>query len=927
MRRGLGNPRRTTSASFVQQRSVNLKERFAQWRSLMQEEGPRRFFSPLPSVKRERIRAYAEQQRYDADDAKKQAWYAWEAAQDNFSKSVDTEYQKEFMAWLMGKGLEEDHAKTPWGREPHALLLPEVRAWIEQMIDAASLVENYLAKLLFRGPQSLNEYALYYKYLLHMEEYLLVDDSWIMIDFPQLYNGGHLTNTPDGTIVGQPALPQRSSELGSMGAEGGRRLQAIRDLAGDRLGRFRQIRFLDDYRRASKEARKERERELRQQLDESEADLMDLVDLEDEQLAAEGERLHAEELAAEKRKAELLQEQIRRTDELQALNKAVRKEKRRLKREEQRLELARRQAALDAANKENAKKVADLEAAMALRQQEIDRLRAARVPLQEEPEPEEFAHIPEAAGFAKAVPPVSKIAPPPVAFSKRPPHPLPALPAPADMPPGSVTAVPPAPAPAPAPAPSPAPAPTPGMSAVAFEAALTQPGEDEQFIGQIAEFEKEVEGLQNLPVFEATQFLALPAPQQVVDVGDASHQIDNMISEYHQAVNNMDLDVQTTSFQFDALNQMFSLIQPVVENIEQALEQMDVDEPDPAAISLIEYQEHLQQQVDNIQAQISGIQAANAAVGPAPSTPEIEMTEAEKKEVRKALKSHRKQQERLRKTKLVREVPERDQSPEHAPAPAAAPVSPAASPAAPAQQPAQPQFSSQETEAIDREVRDALRQLEKSKKQKKLPGRDASPPPKIPAKPPKTQTPTPTPAQPAPPPAAASAPVAPKPTKPKPTGEENEAEEAWKKRDQTPPGQWDLKYGEVLRQLRPEDQTFLQTVAPEWTKSGGETRENWIRHLVIQATVLARGFNSLDEEKGTWTKANKKVVKLPETEEAIALLQRATTLKKKRQAQINALAEKLNLEHPKTPTGFLRLVATGKIVKEMDDILDKLNSY
>lgn len=403
MRRGLGNPRRATSTSFVQQTGANLKQRFHQWRTLMQEEGPRRFFAPLPSVKRERIRAYAEAQRYDADDAKKQAWYAWEAAQDNFHKTVDVEYQKEFMAWLMGKGLKEDHDKTPWGREPHALRLPDVRAWIEQMVDAASLVENYLTKLLFRGPQTLEEYALYYKYLLHMEEYLLIDDAWIMIDFPQLFNGGHLTSTPDGNIIGQPVLPQQSSELGSMGAEGRRRLQAIRELAGDRLGRFRQIRFLDEYRRASKEVRKQREQELRQELDEAEADLMEIVDAEAEEIAAEGERLHAEELAAERRKAELLQEQLRRVDEMQALNKAVAKEKQRLKRQQQRLELARRQAALDETNRATAQKVADLENAMKQREMEIDRLRASLVPLQDEPEPEppHIAAIPEAAGLPR----------------------------------------------------------------------------------------------------------------------------------------------------------------------------------------------------------------------------------------------------------------------------------------------------------------------------------------------------------------------------------------------------------------------------------------------------------------------------------------------------------------------------------------------
>lgn len=278
MRRGLGNPRRETATTFVQNRAQALKSRFATYRTMLQTEGPNKFFEPLPSVKRQQIRDYAAKQRLNAPPEKAQAWYTWETMQDKFVEGQDYEYQRKFMAWLMGKGLEEDHKLTPWGREAHALLLPEVRAWIEQMVDAASITENYLTKLLFRGPQTMEEYAIYYKYLLHMDEYLTTDDAWFFVEFPELYNGYHLQRGPDAILPGPPEKDVDSFELGKMGDEGRQRVKDIRENAGDILQKFREVKLAAEYRAASADARREKEEALAREIEELAADAMDIVD-------------------------------------------------------------------------------------------------------------------------------------------------------------------------------------------------------------------------------------------------------------------------------------------------------------------------------------------------------------------------------------------------------------------------------------------------------------------------------------------------------------------------------------------------------------------------------------------------------------------------------------------------------------------------
>lgn len=372
MRRGLGNPMRPTSPeAWKADRAKTIQTRFASFRTQLQKEGPSVFFAPLPAARRAEIRAYAEQMKNAADEAKaknepargsRAAWELWEAMQDDFTEGLDVDYQKKFLAWLLGKGLEQDHKKTPWGREPHALELPEVRAWLDQIIDSASFTESYLLKLLFRGPQSLDEYAIYYKYLLHMEEYLLVDDQWIFVDFPKMINGGKLDK--DGQIR-PPGDDQGVLPLGSFNTkERLRRVAKIRKQAAAIREEHIALEIVEKNLPAGAEERAEKVKQRKEHLTEMGKIVMELGDLaeyEKEKTKLDAEQLQRQsdlaarlnELKAAEKAAQIIEAEKAEREAAEAKKK---EEERRLKKEQ-----AQKQKEEEKRKKEEAKEKAKQE--------------------------------------------------------------------------------------------------------------------------------------------------------------------------------------------------------------------------------------------------------------------------------------------------------------------------------------------------------------------------------------------------------------------------------------------------------------------------------------------------------------------------------------------------------------------------------------
>lgn len=206
MHRGLGNPRSApnTDLSYVAQK---IEKAFKKYETALQKDGGAEILKPLPATRQKQLEKYFERRiawarEHPDGQAIIAALYQYrEAALAKAQEeTIDHEFHKSFLAWLLGQGKQADHAKTPWGREPHALELPSVRRVLEQILEAVYVTKTYLMKLIFRAPQTLGEYAIYYKYILHCDDWIQKEDVWMFLDFPSLIEGAVLYEYEDGFV-------------------------------------------------------------------------------------------------------------------------------------------------------------------------------------------------------------------------------------------------------------------------------------------------------------------------------------------------------------------------------------------------------------------------------------------------------------------------------------------------------------------------------------------------------------------------------------------------------------------------------------------------------------------------------------------------------------------------------------------------------
>lgn len=118
-------------------------------------------------------------------------WQAMNEA-DDMEGAADEGYKRDFLAWLMGKGKEEDHRRTPWYRDDWMLRhLDDVRNWVETFVDVIYETELAMIKLALNGPTNLQEAEIYYKYLVNLD-WMRRDDKFFFVDMVGLINGGSL---------------------------------------------------------------------------------------------------------------------------------------------------------------------------------------------------------------------------------------------------------------------------------------------------------------------------------------------------------------------------------------------------------------------------------------------------------------------------------------------------------------------------------------------------------------------------------------------------------------------------------------------------------------------------------------------------------------------------------------------------------------
>lgn len=147
--------------------------------------------------------------QHTKDEAKKldyvaqlQAWHHWkiQSEVDAINPEEGQDARKDFFAWLIGKGHEEDHRRTPWYRTQGLVDLPDVRNYIDGFVDAMFDAKKKLVKLIFHTPQNLEEAWLYYKFVIH-REWMLREDRFFWVDLVNFMNdkaalgGGLLAKT------------------------------------------------------------------------------------------------------------------------------------------------------------------------------------------------------------------------------------------------------------------------------------------------------------------------------------------------------------------------------------------------------------------------------------------------------------------------------------------------------------------------------------------------------------------------------------------------------------------------------------------------------------------------------------------------------------------------------------------------------------
>lgn len=99
--------------------------------------------------------------------ARKNALEFWrmQLEQDDATSEVTQKFTKGFWCWLLGRGTEEEHKRTLWGRSNVAVRNSEVAAYVDEMVRKKTEYTMQLVLMANRVPVTLNGYYLYYKYI------------------------------------------------------------------------------------------------------------------------------------------------------------------------------------------------------------------------------------------------------------------------------------------------------------------------------------------------------------------------------------------------------------------------------------------------------------------------------------------------------------------------------------------------------------------------------------------------------------------------------------------------------------------------------------------------------------------------------------------------------------------------------------------
>lgn len=104
------------------------------------------------------------------DPAERQALALWkfQVAQGSVKDQINLDFMRGFYFWLLGRGSQEDHDKTLWGRGNVAVFNKQVAKYVDLFVDKRTEYIKKLLSLANNIPQTVNGYYLYYKVIIFL---------------------------------------------------------------------------------------------------------------------------------------------------------------------------------------------------------------------------------------------------------------------------------------------------------------------------------------------------------------------------------------------------------------------------------------------------------------------------------------------------------------------------------------------------------------------------------------------------------------------------------------------------------------------------------------------------------------------------------------------------------------------------------------
>ena len=146
-------------------------QKFKPGKDPIELEGALTVIQPQTKIQAQAVKTLLERMRGTAmangDDAALSAIEMWQTnyEMDAANDDIKLAFMRDWWYWLLGRGSDADTERTPWGRANVAALNDEVAAYVETFIAKRLEWALKLVALRERVPRTLNEYYLFYKYI------------------------------------------------------------------------------------------------------------------------------------------------------------------------------------------------------------------------------------------------------------------------------------------------------------------------------------------------------------------------------------------------------------------------------------------------------------------------------------------------------------------------------------------------------------------------------------------------------------------------------------------------------------------------------------------------------------------------------------------------------------------------------------------